>query len=92
MLIKPKGSPFYIFRHLRHFLKEKIQKFQVFCLKYFAILSLRYSADFRRSRLVVIAELPPNSHIGLHHEIVKTGCINSRIFDISVHGKLGTDV
>ena len=40
---------------MRHFLKEKNQKFQVFFLKSLLhFLSLRYSADFRRSRLVLI--------------------------------------
>ena len=39
---------------MRHFLKEKNQKFQVFFPKksILRFLSLRYSADFRRSRLV----------------------------------------
>ena len=41
---------------MRHFLKEKIfRKFQVFFQKkVLRFLSLRYSADFRRSRLVSI--------------------------------------
>ena len=48
------GPPFTLFGTMRHFPKEKnIQKFQDFfqekCLRCF---SLRYSADFRRSRLV----------------------------------------
>ena len=40
---------------MRHFLKEKNQKFQVFFSKksLLRFLSLRYSADFRRSRLVL---------------------------------------
>ena len=33
MLIKPKGPPFTFFGTMRHFLKEKIQKFQVFFQK-----------------------------------------------------------
>ena len=39
---------------MRHFLKEKIQKLHVFFSKksLLSFLSLRYSADFRRSRLV----------------------------------------
>ena len=46
--------PFTFFGTMRHFLKEKNQKFQVFFFKksLLRILSLRYSADFRRSRLV----------------------------------------
>ena len=55
---KPKGSPFYIFRHC-----DTVQFiFFIFCLQLefhktqrvppFTILSLRYSADFGRSRLV----------------------------------------
>ena len=40
---------------MRHFLKEKIQKFQVFFQKkVLRFLSLIYSADFRRSRLVLL--------------------------------------
>ena len=37
---------------MRLFSKEKNQKFQVFSKKVLRFLSLRYSADFRRSRLV----------------------------------------
>ena len=45
--------PFTIFGTMRHFLNEKIQKFQVFFQKSpLRFLSLRYSADYRRSRLV----------------------------------------
>ena len=40
---------------MRHFPKEKNQKFQVFFEKNaVGFLSLRYSADFRRSRLVFL--------------------------------------
>ena len=64
--MSPKGPPFEVFdilqRHvsalcgtMRLFLKEKIfQKFQVFFQKtVLRFLSLRYGADFRRSRLVI---------------------------------------
>ena len=51
----PEGSPFYIFRHYATFLREFFfQKFQFFFQKIvLRFLSLRYSADFRRSRLVL---------------------------------------
>ena len=46
--------PFTFFGTMRHFLKEKKSKISSFFLKksLSRILSLRYSADFRRSRLV----------------------------------------
>ena len=52
MLINPKGSPLLLFSAL--FLEEIFfQKLQVFFRKIvLRFLSLRYSADFRRSRLV----------------------------------------
>ena len=56
MSINPEWSPFYIFWHYATFFERKIvfQKFQVFFQKIvLRILSLRYGADFRRSRLVV---------------------------------------
>ena len=47
------GPPFTYFGTMRHFLKEKnFQKFQVFFKNVLRFLSLIYSADFRRSRLV----------------------------------------
>ena len=54
MLIKPKGSPLLPFRHYATFSeRKKIQKFKVFFKKsLLRFLSLRYNADFRRSRLV----------------------------------------
>ena len=47
--------PFTFFGTVRHFLKEKNnKKFQVFFKKsLLRILSVKYSADFRRSRLVL---------------------------------------
>ena len=48
MLIKPKGS-FYIFRHYATF-SERKKSFKKSLLRF---LSLRYSTDFRRSRLVL---------------------------------------
>ena len=54
MLINPKGPPFTFFGTMRHFLKEKNLKFPVFFSKnVLRFLSLRYSADFRRSHLVL---------------------------------------
>ena len=52
-LKSPKDPLFTFFGTMRHFLKEKNQKFQVFSQKkvFLRFLSLRYSADFRRSRL-----------------------------------------
>ena len=47
MLIKSKGSPFYIFRQYATFSESSF-----FFKKVLRFLSLRYSADFRRSRLV----------------------------------------
>ena len=47
-----KSPPFEFFDILQQNLKEKNKKFQVFFKKSFAFLSLRYSADFRRFRLV----------------------------------------
>ena len=52
MLIKPKGSPFYIFRHYATFSERKIISSFFFKKNVLRFLSLRYSADFRRSRLV----------------------------------------
>ena len=55
MLINPEGSPFYIFRHYATFFERKqfFQKFQFFSKKnLLRFSSLRYGADFRRSRLV----------------------------------------
>ena len=56
MLINPEGSPFTFFGTMLLFLKEKIFSksssfFQKIVLRF---LSLRYGADFRRSRLVYI--------------------------------------
>ena len=49
-----KIPPFTFFGTMRHFLKEKIKKFKFFFKKsLLRFLSLRYSADFRRSRLVL---------------------------------------
>ena len=55
MFINQKGSPFYIFRHCAAFSERKnFRKFQVFFQKnVLRFLSLRYSADLRRSRLVL---------------------------------------
>ena len=54
MLIKPKGPPFYIFRHYATFSEKNFKNFKFFFLKsLLRFLSLRYSADFRRSRLVL---------------------------------------
>ena len=54
MLINPEGSPFYIFRHYATFFeRKKFSKISIFFQKFFLrFLSLRYGADFRRSRLV----------------------------------------
>ena len=54
MLINTERSPFYIFRHYATFFqRKKFQKFQVFFERIvLRFLSLRYGADFRRSRLV----------------------------------------
>ena len=54
MLIKPKGSPFHIFWHYATFSeRKKFKNFKFFFKKrLLCFLSLRYSADFRRSRLV----------------------------------------
>ena len=49
VLINPKGSPFYIFRHCATFSEKKFKFFPKNVLR---VLSLRYSAVFRRSRLV----------------------------------------
>ena len=55
MLINPEGPPFYIFRHYATFFERIFfQKFQVFFQKIvLRFLSLRFGADFRRSRLVI---------------------------------------
>ena len=58
MLINPKGSPFYSFRHFATFLEEKFffKNYKFFSKKNVLLfLSLRYGADFRRSRLVLFA-------------------------------------
>ena len=66
MLINPEGSPFYIFRHYATFLKKKFQKFQFFSKKnLLRFLSLRYGADFRRSRLVVIFFDQKSHHLAI---------------------------
>ena len=52
MLINPKGSPFTFFGTVRHFPKEFFFENFHFFQKVLRFLSLRYSADFRRSRLV----------------------------------------
>ena len=65
MLIKPKGSPFYIFRTMRNFLKDKKSKISVFLKSLVPFLSLRYSADFRRSRLVTLFTLYARFLVGL---------------------------
>ena len=54
MLINPKGSPLLHFSALCDFFERIFfQKLQVFFKKFFLrFLSLRYGADFRRSRLV----------------------------------------
>ena len=50
-----KGPLFHFFGTVRHFPKEKISKISSFLQKsLLRFLSLRYSADFRRSRLVDI--------------------------------------
>ena len=56
MFINQKGSPFYIFRHCATFSeREKFSKISSFFpKKVLRFLSLRYSADFRRSRLVYL--------------------------------------
>ena len=56
VFINQKGPPFYIFRHYATFSERKIffRKFQVFFQKnVLRFLRLRYSADLRRSRLVL---------------------------------------
>ena len=55
MLINPKGSPFYIFWHYATFSeRKKFQKLRFFKKIYILrFLSRRFSADFRRSRLVI---------------------------------------
>ena len=57
MLMNPKGSPFYIFRHYVTFSERKKLKISNFFYtkSLLRFLSLRYSADLRRSRLVYIA-------------------------------------
>ena len=60
-----KGPLFYIFRHCATFSERKnfFQKFQVFFQKnVLRFLSLRYSADFRRSRLVFLSGMTKNYH------------------------------
>ena len=56
MLINPEGPPFTFFGTMRLFLKEKnFSKISIFFQNFFLrFLSLKYGADFRRSRLVVI--------------------------------------
>ena len=44
--------PFTFFGTMRHFLKKQIKNFKFFSNFFLCFLSLRYSADFRRSRLV----------------------------------------
>ena len=56
VFINQKGSPFYIFRHCATFSERKIflENFKFFSKKnVLRFLSLRYSADLRRSRLVL---------------------------------------
>ena len=64
MLMKPEGSPFDIFRHYATFFSERKKfKNQVFFKKsLLRFLSLRYSADFRRSRLVYYCSNPCMEH------------------------------
>ena len=40
---------------MRHFCKKKVQNFQIFSKNVSRFFSLRYSADFRRSCLVIPA-------------------------------------
>ena len=66
MLINPKRSPFTFFGTL-HFPK----KFQVFQKKVLRILSLRYSADFRRSPLLVCQSHSEwSTFLPLHYALV----------------------
>ena len=55
MLINPERPPFYIFRHYATFFEKKsFSKISSFFPKIvLRFLNLRYSADFRRSRLVL---------------------------------------
>ena len=51
---KSKRAPFYIFRHYATFFERKKSKISSFFQKnVLRFLSLRYSADFRRSHLVL---------------------------------------
>ena len=67
---KSRRVPFYIFRHYATFFERNFfQKFQFFSKKIvLRFLSLRYGADFRRSRLVIISAIagillkPQNLH------------------------------
>ena len=59
MFKNQKGPPFYIFRHCAAFSERKIF-FQKNVLRF---LSLRYSADLRRSRLVLLFT-EPESEMG----------------------------
>ena len=53
MLINPNGPHLTFFGTMRHFLTEKNQKVQIFWQKIvLRFLSLKYSTDFRHSRLV----------------------------------------
>ena len=56
MFINQKGSPFYIFRQYATFFERKNSKVSSFFSKknVLRFLSLRFKADFRRSRLVTI--------------------------------------
>ena len=70
MLINPKGSPLLHFLALCDiFRKKKIQKFQCFSSKkVLRFLSLRYSADFRRSRLVQLSQDSEIVHLMLYNQ------------------------
>ena len=48
-----RDPPFTFFGTMRLLLKENFQKFQFFSKNVLRFLSLRYGADFRRSRLVL---------------------------------------
>ena len=80
MLIKPKGSPFYIFRHYATVSeRKKFKNFSKNSKKFFLkksllrFLSLRYSAGFRRSRLVYsYAELRLHSNTKRNMRLVVT--------------------
>ena len=73
MLIKPKGSPFYIFRHYATFSEKKSKILSLFFKKsLLRSLRLRYSADFRRSRFVSFFFVRPKTSPSMYNFLVQT--------------------